>query len=84
MTTREPLYTDQDRAELYALAEYRAGLCPACAGPLEECTSHEATGPKFRASWTLCRRREQSSIAQKASEFDHPEAQIWSVTAMRR
>lgn len=84
VTTREPLYTEQDRAELHALGVYRDGLCPACGGPLDECTSHEATGPKFRPSWLLCRRRDELSIAQKASGYERPEAQVWSVTTMRR
>lgn len=85
VTTREPLYTEQDRAELLALSVYRTGLCPACGGPLEECTSHEATGPKFRASYVRCRRRDALSMSQHAKkDMDRPEAAVWSVTMIRR
>lgn len=85
MTRREPLYTEQDRAELLALAEYRAALCPACGGPLSECTSHEATGPKFRATYTICRRRDSLSAAQAAkSDMERPERAVWSVEMIRR
>jgi hypothetical protein len=55
VTTREPLYTEQDRAELLALALYRESLCPLCGRPVEVCTSHEETGPEFTASYAVCR-----------------------------
>lgn len=85
ITTREPLYTDRDRAELLALAEYRAELCPVCGGPLAECTSHEATGPKFKASAVRCRRRDVLSMSQNAKQdTDRPEALVWSVATIRR
>lgn len=49
VTVWEPLYTEQDRAELLALQVYRDSLCPLCGRPLEVCTSHEETGPQFTA-----------------------------------
>lgn len=55
VTTREPRYTEQDRAELLALALHREGLCPLCKRPIEVCTSHEETGPEFSATYTVCR-----------------------------
>jgi hypothetical protein len=83
--TREPLYTEQDRAELLALALYRDGLCPVCGGQLSECTSHEATGPKFKASAVRCRRRDVLSMAQTAKQdTDRAEALVWSVATIRR
>jgi hypothetical protein len=41
VTTREPRYTDLDRAELLALALYRDGLCPLHGGPLADCDFDE-------------------------------------------
>ncbi len=54
-TRAEPRYTEQDRAELIALALYREGLCHLCGRPLEVCTSQEETGPAFVADYTVCR-----------------------------
>lgn len=83
--TREPLYTEQDRAELLALALYRDGLCPVCGGLLSECTSHEATGPKFKATAVRCRRRDVQLMAQTAKQdTDRPEALVWSIATIRR
>ena len=84
VTYREPLYTEQDTALLLALAEYRAQLCPACGGPLAECTSHEATGPTFTAEFVRCRRRDALSMAQNAKERDRPEALVWWAKTIRR
>lgn len=57
VTTAEPRFTEQDRAELFALAAHREGLCPLCHRPLEVCTSDEAlpSSPKFKAFWRTCR-----------------------------
>lgn len=57
MTTREPLWTEQDRAELIALAIYRDGLCPKCHRPLDVCTSDEGSpgSPDFEVSQSTCR-----------------------------
>lgn len=55
MTTREAAWTEQDRAELLALALYRDSLCPLCGRPQRICTSHEETGPAFTADYTVCR-----------------------------
>lgn len=53
MTTRQPLYTDQDRAELYALGMYRDGLCPLCGRPREVCGAPEGTH-RFEPVWEVC------------------------------
>lgn len=55
MTTREPRFTEQDRAELLALEMYRDGLCPLCGRPVRICTSHEEVGPEFQSTYTVCR-----------------------------
>jgi hypothetical protein len=57
VTTREPLWTEQDRAELIALAIYREGLCPKCGRPLDVCTSDEAApgSPDFEVNQSTCR-----------------------------
>jgi hypothetical protein len=57
VTTREPLYTEQDRAELIALALYRDGLCPKCGRPLDVCTSDEGApgSPEFVVNQSTCR-----------------------------
>ncbi|PRX07354.1 hypothetical protein [Actinoplanes italicus] len=85
VTTREPLYTEQDREELLAYAIYREGLCPVCGGALEECTSHEATGIRFKAHRLRCRRRD--AVLRAAEELENPrrpEALVWSTTTIRR
>jgi hypothetical protein len=57
VTTREPLWTEQDRAELIALAIYREGLCPKCGRPLDVCTSDEGApgAPEFDVNQSTCR-----------------------------
>lgn len=85
VTTVEARFTEQDRAELLALGVYRDGLCSVCGGPVAECQSHEATGPKFRASRLLCRRTEAVMISRAALEnADHPEALAWFTSTVRR
>lgn len=78
-TTREPAYTEQDRAELLALAVYRQGLCPHCGGPIDECTAPEKTGSRYRAKRMRCQRADAIAIARNAlgDGVQHPEALIW-------
>jgi len=85
MTTREPLYTEQDRAELLALGVYRDGLCSVCGGPAAECQSHENTGLTFKPSRLRCRRTDAVMAAQSALQnTDRPEALAWFTTTVRR
>lgn len=85
VSTSEPRWTELDRAELLALAEYRAGLCPLCGRPIRVCTSHEETGPAFEADYTACRatlaqlekRRAIAQGRQKPSE--NAPAYLWTV-----
>ena len=68
MTTREPEWTEQDRAEQLALADYRQSLlCPCGCGYLAaDTTSRWETGPEFDATHTTCRARAALVEAQKA------------------
>lgn len=90
MTTREPLYTEQDRAELLALALYRDGLCPLCGRPRRVCTSHEESGPAFSATYTVCRatlaRIEKVNAMTDGGKKPLPRAPayLWSMTTHDR
>lgn len=85
MTTREPLFTEQDRAELLALALYREGLCPLCGRPQRICTSHEEQGPDFTATYTACRATlallEQQRAISEGGKKPRPNAPayLWAV-----
>lgn len=89
MTTREPEWTEQDRAEVIALALYREGLCPLCHRPVEVCTSHEETGPEFTASYVPCRATLAILTAQRGMTDDgkrprpNAPAYLWT-TSMRK
>lgn len=89
MTTREPLFTEEDRAEALALTLYRSGLCPLCGRPLEVCTSMEGVGPDFRAEYTACRAtmailERQRAISENGKNA-HPDASafLWAATTRR-
>ena len=91
MTTREPEWTEQDTAEILALAEYRSLLCPCGCGFLtEDTTSHEATGPQWEAHRTLCRARrelvEQQAAFARSKESGDPiaPARLWGLTLKKR
>lgn len=89
MTTREPLFTEQDRAELLALALYRDGLCPLCQQPRRVCTSHEADGPAFDADYTVCRATlallEQQRALTEGGKKARPNAPayLWAIHTRR-
>lgn len=83
VVTREPAWTDQDRAEVLALAEYRRQLCPCgCGHRAKDTLSPEQTGPAFIASRTVCRARLALLEAQDAATTTttrHAGARLWSV-----
>jgi hypothetical protein len=54
VTTREPLWTEEDTAEILALAEYEDSLCPDCGFPRDEVNAHERVAPKFVISRHYC------------------------------
>ncbi len=80
MTTREPEWTEEDRAWVQALALYRSWQCPLHNGPLSECTSNEETGPEFTVSRVRCRAKDALLAEQaEAKNTDRPGAVLWSV-----
>lgn len=88
MTTREPLYTEQDRAELIAYELYLEGLCPLCGRPVDVCTSMEGVGPDFAASYTMCRATAEILALQRGITADgkkpRPNAPAYLYTAQVR
>jgi hypothetical protein len=87
VTTREPLWTEQDRAELIALALYRDGLCSACGHPREVCTAPEEGGTQFDVIWQTCGATRTLLEKQRGAYGDkeHPNrrAHLWG-TAIRK
>jgi hypothetical protein len=70
VTTSEPAWTEQDRAEILALALYRSWLCPCGCGQLvEDTTADEATsGVSFAVTRSTCRARLALLEAQRAAD----------------
>lgn len=83
-TTREPEWTELDRAEALALVEHRVSLCPCgCGYPYVESTSHWEEGPEFDATKTSCRARAAQIEAQSAAVEAGkgvPGTWIWSIS----
>lgn len=90
MTTREPLWTEQDRAELIGLAVYRESLCPRCGRPLDVCTSEEATGPQFEVLESTCRstlaiaERKNALTDNGKKQIPYAEARLFGTTIRKR
>lgn len=83
MTVREPRYTDQDRAELLALALYRESLCPLHGGPRSECQATEGHIPDFDVSSTYCQATVSLIEAQNAvgsSPNRYAGARLWTTS----
>lgn len=89
-TVAEPEWTEQDRAEILALALYRSWLCPCGCGHLTaDTTSHEETGPRFTADRTVCRARLALLEAQRAADdgkqaSPNAPARLWHIDMRRR
>lgn len=67
VTTRQPEWTEQDQAELLALAEYRESLCPYCRRPTADCqASTEVAGARFDVSRRICQTQRALLEMQKA------------------
>lgn len=79
MTIREPEWTEQDRAEILALAYYRDSLCPLCGLDLSVCTSHEDDGPDFVVRRRRCRATDTKLAQQGEAQTDRPGAVLWMV-----
>lgn len=88
MTTRQPRFTEQDTAELLALALYRDGLCPRCGRPTEVCTAPEESGQKYDVVWQTCGATRTLLEAQRGAygDKDHPNraAHLWGTTIRKR
>lgn len=86
MTTREPEWTELDRAELLALAEYRADLCPGgCGQSLAESTSHFEVGPEYDSRQTACRACAELSTARRvAADRNQGDGALFWITKTRR
>jgi hypothetical protein len=86
VTTREPEWTEQDRAEVLALALYRSQRCPCgCGHRYADTTSPEESGPRFVAERVVCRARLALLEAQKAHETQDiiGGARVWHVQIRR-
>lgn len=85
-TTREPLWTEQDLAELVALAQYRATLCDCCGLPKRMTQVHERDIPRFVVGRKTCWARKTLNQAQGVVEADkqlsdaYKRSQQWSIT----
>jgi hypothetical protein len=90
VTCREPEWTELDRAEVLALAEWRAGRCPdGCGHAAADTFSDEETGPVFKADRKVCRAQLALIEAKRAAENpDKPNpyaaARVWHVEMTRR
>ncbi len=87
MTTREPEFSDLDRAEVLALALHRESLCPLCGRPVEDC---EAANERAGATWDARPRGCQTQRAlleaqrgQAQADGKNPplsaQARVWSI-----
>lgn len=66
VTTREPEWTEQDTAEILALAAYRDSLCECCGLPKSLTWISEKDAPKFRVSKRYCLARRTLIESQQA------------------
>lgn len=86
ITRQQPLYTDQDRAELLALALYRDGLCPIHGGPLTDCQATDGHMPDFAVKKTYCQ-AEVALIEARNAASQNPSryhgALLWSTRKTR-
>lgn len=64
MTVREPAWTDNDRALVRALLDYRANTCPLCGRQSEVCQD-PSTAQTWQVISHIC---EPSRIAQAKAE----------------
>jgi hypothetical protein len=90
--TKEPEWTEVDRAEVFALALYRSSLlCPCGCGFLRADTfSREGEGPDFTSARQVCRARlTQLETAASVDNPDKPpplsaQARVWTTTMKGR
>ena len=88
VTTREAEWTEQDLAEVLALAEYRDSLCECCGLPKADVQVHERDAPKFIVSKRYCHAR-KTLLESQAGFFEGKKpdpahgALLWSVRVER-
>jgi hypothetical protein len=83
VTTAEPRWTEQDRAEAIALALYRERPCPCgCGNPAALTLLPEAAGPEWVVTETPCTARlalieQQNAVPEGRQKYLG--ASLWSV-----
>lgn len=83
VTTAEPRWTEQDRAEALALTLYRSRPCPCgCGNPADLTLIPEEQGPGWQVEETTCTARlalieRQNAVADKRGKYLG--ASLWSV-----
>lgn len=73
-TTRDPEWTEQDTAEMLALAEYRDSLCDCCGLPVSMTLVDERDAPRFIVSKKYCLARRTLIESQQAFTNNGKEA----------
>jgi hypothetical protein len=90
ITTREPEWTEQDTAEMLALAEYRDSLCECCGLPKKMTQADEKNAPRFVVSKRYCLARRTMIESQTAFTNNGKDvkpihqALRWSVQARKK
>jgi hypothetical protein len=92
VTTTEGEWTEVDRAEMFALEEFRSAvLCPCGCGFLAADTlSMEGVGPDFAATRVVCRARLARAEAMAAADDPKKpppvsaQARIWTTVMKKR
>lgn len=88
VTTTEPRWTEQDRAEALALALYRERPCPCgCGNPAELTLIPETEGPEWVVEETTCTARlalveKQNAVPESRQKY--LAASLWSVRPRKR
>jgi hypothetical protein len=83
-TTRQPRWTEQDRAEIFALLLYRERPCPCgCGQPAELTLQPEAEGPGWLVDQITCTARLALLEAQRAAVgtrgTENAAARLWRI-----
>lgn len=89
VTTRDPLWTEQDRAEALALTLYRERSCPCgCGNPASLTLIPEDKGPAWEVTHTTCTARlallERQRAAVEKYKTKNADAWLWSVRPRKR
>jgi hypothetical protein len=83
-TIREPEWTEQDTAEVFALAAHRATLCPCCGLPKAMVQVHEQDLPEIVVESKTCWARkkqlkEQAALGKKKISEEALHSLQWSI-----